>query len=226
MKSNKRIDKENSILDAAERVFADVGFRNARMEDVAKVMGMSKGSIYFYFESKENLLMAVTFRAYSKLIESYKTVIRERGEESGRETVLRILKAYLDYCDSYPGYFELLMNFMAIIRSGGKLYSKNGLTDALVSSPYFQKLREVENEPFRMALEEIERGQKDGSIGAAHSPAKLYLIAWAMVVGYTEIMSLNSPGDRTSILQVQVEDWKRITFDLLVKVMENPDLLS
>ena len=47
----KREIKEVMILNAAEKVFEAVGFANTKMEDVASATGMSKGSIYFYFQS-------------------------------------------------------------------------------------------------------------------------------------------------------------------------------
>jgi AcrR family transcriptional regulator len=41
------------ILDAALKVFAHKGFAAARMEDIAKEAGVTKGTIYLYFENKE-----------------------------------------------------------------------------------------------------------------------------------------------------------------------------
>ena len=74
--STKRNIKENSIIDAAEKVFSKQGFANTKMEDVAKALGMSKGTIYFYFNSKENLYMAITYRAFQALIEAFYIVLK------------------------------------------------------------------------------------------------------------------------------------------------------
>jgi AcrR family transcriptional regulator len=41
------------ILDAALKVFAEKGFAGARMEDIARRAGVTKGTIYLYFENKE-----------------------------------------------------------------------------------------------------------------------------------------------------------------------------
>src|SRR5437868_3530739 len=41
------------ILDAALKVFAAKGFAAARMEDIARAAGVTKGTIYLYFENKE-----------------------------------------------------------------------------------------------------------------------------------------------------------------------------
>lgn len=47
------------ILEGANRVFAEKGYRNATMEDVAKKIGVSKGALYLYFPSKEELFEAI-----------------------------------------------------------------------------------------------------------------------------------------------------------------------
>ena len=52
-KSDKRALKESSIIDMAEKVFASKGYENTKMEDIASELGISKGTIYFYFNSKE-----------------------------------------------------------------------------------------------------------------------------------------------------------------------------
>ncbi|HLH76622.1 MAG TPA: TetR family transcriptional regulator [Candidatus Binataceae bacterium] len=51
-----------AILDAALRVFAELGFSAARMEQVAAAAGVSKAALYLYFPSKDALLQAVLDR--------------------------------------------------------------------------------------------------------------------------------------------------------------------
>ncbi len=45
--------RPSEILDAALRVFAEKGFAGARMDDIARRAGVTKGTIYLYFENKE-----------------------------------------------------------------------------------------------------------------------------------------------------------------------------
>jgi AcrR family transcriptional regulator len=46
----------DTLLDAAFRVFAERGYRATRLEEVAEAAGVTKGAIYYYFDSKEDLL--------------------------------------------------------------------------------------------------------------------------------------------------------------------------
>ena len=62
------------ILAAALEVFAERGFQGARLEEVAKRAGVSKGALYLYFETKADLFRAVVVDAISPNIERVKAV--------------------------------------------------------------------------------------------------------------------------------------------------------
>lgn len=49
-------ERPQELLDAALEVFSTNGYRATRLEQVAEVAGVTKGSIYYYFDSKEELL--------------------------------------------------------------------------------------------------------------------------------------------------------------------------
>ena len=52
-------ERPKQILEAALAVFAERGLAAARLEDIAKRAGVSKGTIYLYFENKEELFRGV-----------------------------------------------------------------------------------------------------------------------------------------------------------------------
>ncbi len=52
-------EAKSRILEAANRVFAEKGYHEATMDDIAKRLGVSKGAIYLYFASKEDLFEAM-----------------------------------------------------------------------------------------------------------------------------------------------------------------------
>lgn len=47
--------RPEEILEAAQTVFGSSGFARAKLEDVARLAGVSKGTLYLYFDSKETL---------------------------------------------------------------------------------------------------------------------------------------------------------------------------
>jgi AcrR family transcriptional regulator len=62
--------RREEILDAALEVFGEQGFARARLEDVAQRAGVSKGTLYLYFDSKEKLFREmVRAKAVAALLE-------------------------------------------------------------------------------------------------------------------------------------------------------------
>ena len=47
--------RPEEILDAAQTVFGECGFARTKLDDVARLAGVSKGTVYLYFDSKESL---------------------------------------------------------------------------------------------------------------------------------------------------------------------------
>ncbi|MCK6512260.1 TetR/AcrR family transcriptional regulator [Myxococcota bacterium] len=54
--------RREQILDAAARVFSERGFHQARSRDVAEEAGVSNGTVYNYFKSKEDILLGLLDR--------------------------------------------------------------------------------------------------------------------------------------------------------------------
>ncbi|GED99860.1 putative transcriptional regulator, TetR family protein [Gordonia spumicola] len=69
-------DQEEAILAAAAGEFAEVGVRRANMDEVARVAGVSRSTLYRRFPNKDNLLLAVANRTFEAGMERI-----ERGVE-------------------------------------------------------------------------------------------------------------------------------------------------
>lgn len=59
----RKEDRPAEIIAAALTVFAEKGFAAARLDDIARAAGLSKGALYLYFETKEDLFAAVVGEA-------------------------------------------------------------------------------------------------------------------------------------------------------------------
>jgi len=58
---------KSKIVQAAQVVFAKKGYHDATMDDVAKELGVSKGALYSYFASKEDLLKEISLQGHQTL---------------------------------------------------------------------------------------------------------------------------------------------------------------
>jgi len=59
-------ERKAQILNAAEDVFTKKGFDEARMDDIAEETGLSKGTLYIYFKSKDDLIIAILDRLFQR----------------------------------------------------------------------------------------------------------------------------------------------------------------
>jgi AcrR family transcriptional regulator len=59
-------ERKQQILEAAIAVFARLGFRSARMDDVAEQAGLSKGALYLYYKSKDAIIAALLQRLFTQ----------------------------------------------------------------------------------------------------------------------------------------------------------------
>lgn len=80
-------DRRNAVLDAALRVFADAGFRRASLTEVGEEAGVTKGCVYHYFDSKEELLLALMRERSSS---AAKACLAE-AESSSRDEALAMM---------------------------------------------------------------------------------------------------------------------------------------
>ena len=59
-------ERISQIVTAAEGVFTKKGFAEARMDDIAEETGLSKGTLYLYFKSKDDLIIAILDRIFQR----------------------------------------------------------------------------------------------------------------------------------------------------------------
>jgi AcrR family transcriptional regulator len=103
------------LLDAAFRVFARRGYRATRLEDVADDAGVTKGAIYHYFDSKEELLRrAVQHRHRAMFADIEASLARERAPASAKiRFVLR--KVWQHWMEPGWGHaFRLLLGELSV----------------------------------------------------------------------------------------------------------------
>ena len=71
-------ERPNELLDAALRIFAARGYANTRLEDIAAAVGVTKGTIYHYFETKEDLLRQAIEHNHQRVFLPLERGIRDR----------------------------------------------------------------------------------------------------------------------------------------------------
>jgi AcrR family transcriptional regulator len=107
--------KTNLILDSALKVFSEKGYHETRLEDIAAAAGFSKGSLYNYYEDKEEIFLNILIRMHEKILEVLKNEIRE--DRPIKENILAMLCSILKiYSENFS--FSMSMSDLKTMAPG------------------------------------------------------------------------------------------------------------
>lgn len=87
--------RPDDILNGALKEFRERGFTAARIEDIAKHAGLSKGTVYLYFSSKEDMLKALVKRSVIPIANALKNIADHICDNCSDETASDLLRRML-----------------------------------------------------------------------------------------------------------------------------------
>lgn len=103
--------KRERLIAAAAQVFAAKGYRKATMDEIARLAGTAKGTVYLYFKDKESLFYAVFEWLASASFEN-STVI-ERNDLSAAQRLLALAEATVVFMTEHREMFPLTLEVWA-----------------------------------------------------------------------------------------------------------------
>lgn len=98
-------NRRGRLLDSAAKLFSERGFHATSMRDIAKAVGMLSGSIYYHFESKEEMMLAVYIVGAQRLSDAVEAAVTHESEpwrrlEAACAAHMRTLLTYRDYTNA------------------------------------------------------------------------------------------------------------------------------
>jgi TetR/AcrR family transcriptional regulator, fatty acid metabolism regulator protein len=122
-RSTKRAgDKRERILHAAVRVFAKKGFHATRVSEIAAAAGVADGTIYLYFKSKDELLVALFEDRVERLLGFLEAELPLR--ESAQEKLRRIIELQLKLLEGERDLAEVIT---VILRQSTRLMKEHAV---------------------------------------------------------------------------------------------------
>lgn len=100
-----------AILEAAETVFAEVGFTTARLEDVAATVGIRRPSIVYYFANKQELYDAVEEDIFASM--HHVALGRIAQQDKPIDKLLALLDGWLDFLVARPSAARIIQRLVA-----------------------------------------------------------------------------------------------------------------
>lgn len=159
------------MVDAAEALYADVGWDDVTMERVAKSARLSRALLYVYFRDKNDLLHAITERALLELRERF--VEAAAANPLGIDQVAAIGRAYVLFQQEKPYRFDACSRFHAHQAAG---------------QPAEDACAAAGDAVMAVIVKALLQGQADGSIRKDISnPAQVCVMLWAFTHGLIQI---------------------------------------
>ena len=94
--------REQIILEAAEKLFLSKGYDNTSMDEIATASEFSKGTLYNYFNSKDDLYLAIGIKAYDLIVDYTKKFVEK--EDYGIKQLMAVGYAYYAFSKDFPAY--------------------------------------------------------------------------------------------------------------------------
>jgi TetR/AcrR family fatty acid metabolism transcriptional regulator len=110
-REHQREERRQQILEAALAVFSQKGYHATNVSDVAAQAGVSQGTIYWYFESKEELFQAAILFAFMDFGEAALGGLEEYP--TATEKLVAMARAMENFADVAEGLFMLFLGYWA-----------------------------------------------------------------------------------------------------------------
>jgi len=104
------------ILETAAQAFAELGFPSASVNDIARRCGVSKGLLYHYYTSKEQLLFDVTQQYTGRLVQLVADV--ERRVPAAARRLPELIRAFLDEYQTSQARHMVLLHDLRFLAEG------------------------------------------------------------------------------------------------------------
>lgn len=107
-KKEPRSVHREKIASAASVLFMDRGIAATSMDDIAKVAGYSKATLYVYFENKEEIVGILVLDSMKKLYHYIVSALEQ--QETTKEQYNFICRGLVQYQEEFPFYFKMVLD--------------------------------------------------------------------------------------------------------------------
>ncbi len=206
-RAREKAQRRQQILDAARQEFFERGFHRPTVDDVAARAEVSKGTIYLYFESREDLLAHLLLEGLDLLIEEMDTACEPEPAQPVECTLQALARAYLRFCQSNRSYFRLIMAF------------DRGRFEESIPPALYQQVMDKSLQGLDLLARTVKRGQASG-VFHVDDPWQAAGSVWAALNG---VLVLMAHPLRQRMLRNDLETMFEGTLDLVLRGLKDGD---
>ena len=206
-KEREKEQKQNAIIDAAEKVIFSKGLEAATMDEIAEVAEFSKGTIYIYFKNKEDLYFAIHSRGIQLLLQMFEKAIK--NIEKGIDQVFAIGKAYYEFSKRHSDYYKAMVYYDC----------HPGKADS--DSPFAEQCNMEGEKVLKFLAMVIQKGIEDKTIRPDLDPLKTGIMLWGQSMGMIQLQAMGDHHDFSEHLNIDFEELIQNSFELMVQAIKN-----
>lgn len=177
--SRRALDRRKHIMGVAARVFAEKGYYATTIADLAQAAGIAKGTIYWYFNNKRSVMLAILEEMSRDITGTFAKVMRDAPD--GLQALLDCVEPALRLLDKHGAIY--LMYFLEI-----------GSTDSSIQ----EKFKQIYLSVHAGARIAVQRGIEEGKIRKVNPDIAAYAVM-GLVERVSEIGGLS--GRKVSLAE-------------------------
>lgn len=105
-KQREKTEMRNLILDAAMKLFLEVGYEHVTLRKIAEAIEYSPGTVYLYFKDKNEIFYALQTMAFHLFYQNQSAVMSAIANP--KERLLKLGEAYLEFALNNPEHYDLM----------------------------------------------------------------------------------------------------------------------
>jgi AcrR family transcriptional regulator len=117
----------SQLLDAAEEVFGAKGFHDTTLKEIADLAEFSVGSVYSFFENKDDLFLSVFLRRGEEMLPEMRAVVN--GQGTPREQLHRLVDYEVGFFRDHPHFGRLYVRSASAMVPATEMPTAPSLTD-------------------------------------------------------------------------------------------------
>ncbi len=149
-------ERKNEILDVAQKLFYSVGYDRTTVNVIIEEVGIAKGTFYYYFKSKLDLLENLVGRMVHKIMEALKTII-----DADTNAAQKLINFYNEAAAIKIENREIVMQMMKVLYRDENLMTRHKMYEK-----YLEEFGPVYSRIIRLYENAAERilGAEEGSL--------------------------------------------------------------
>lgn len=180
--------RRETIIQAAKELIQEKGLDAVTMNDIAKRSELSKGTLYLYFPSRDELVYSINSQGFNLINEKLSEILL--SGDTGDKMLRTLFKFGVNFSHDHPLFFEAFRYY--------ELYSDS---NDLEEKPIVKECEEKRQILFTLSERIFQIAIQDGSIKSKYSPKLLTIIHWSGIRGLLEFFDTKSTIRHTPFFQ-------------------------